>query len=224
MEVLAELRYTLVVAHFPDLELGLVKAGSDEIADVGVRVSVLGAYEIGGILELNDGGEAVLATLMRAKLPFDAVLLNAPHFDHAFGSAHQKEVFVDLEEAGRLSYVLVGLLEGAIAGLKFHFADDGQSLSPIRDAHHRARAQLEALPLKLDHGVVRGGLGPANQHGRHRSDRLIFLLLLFFFLLLLVFLIFLTFLVFAFDLVAILVQLLFLRLDLLLFRLRRWWL
>ena len=56
MEVLIELRCTLATAHLPDLELGLVKAGSDEIADFGVRVSVLGAYEIGGVLELNDGG------------------------------------------------------------------------------------------------------------------------------------------------------------------------
>ena len=44
----------------------------------------------------------MLAALMCANLPFDAVLLNAPHFDHAFGSANEQEVFINLEEAGGL--------------------------------------------------------------------------------------------------------------------------
>ena len=106
------------------------------------------------------------------------VCFNVPHLDFAVLGSNTEEIFVHLEEARGAKVVFVGLLEGTLARLELDFADYCEALGPVRATHHRAGAELEALPLNFDHGVVGGGLGTANEHGGHGAHRLSLLWLL----------------------------------------------
>jgi len=148
--------------HFPNLEFGAVETCGHNKANAGVTFSTLSSQQVARLFEFNNGRKTRLGVGMGLKVFGNLVLLNIPHLNFSFLSSNTEEIFVNLEQTSGTLVVFVGFLESSLAGLEFNFADDRKTLSPIRHAHHSARAQLETLPLELNHSVELRGFRAAN--------------------------------------------------------------